>query len=311
MKILIVLSAFLMLGKITAQPDSGPEVWGCRIANSGTEVLDSMIIRMNSLPLLDGVEVALSDDLGVFYRDLNGDDVCVGFLRFSEDSVLDLVIYNDGSLSDNTNLRFRLWHAAWDCEIRWSYWVDGNWNAMYTPGIKRINRIAFTKEAFVIYDTLDVCQGEALILSPQIEAAEYYSPISFITNDMNLVLGEGTGEVNVDASVPGAYQIIYRSRLCLRNHQDSIIIRSEDDCADEVQTSEEQVISPASPFEEYRSVFFEENEMIEIFNNAGQRVNAFQGPFRWFGEDENGNLLPTDEYYIKIGEAYQTITILR
>lgn len=248
---------------------------------------------------LDGQPIPNGCTIGAFVDTLGASDpVCIGNILFQGSYVaLDV---NQPPASAVGNIYFLLWDIDNSCTVYDVNTTIPMFNYQYNASMNFNMLSLIAKQSVLAYSKIEFCPDEP---NP--------SPIGVHPHDAifggDPSIDANTGEIDLYGSNSGVILVTITSGGCLQNIEHQINILTELTCHKDVK-----VFSPESSIAEYQTHYINCEGDIEILTRTGQVVKSAQGPYYWDGTDNNGQLLPADEYYINcVGQAPEAISLIR
>lgn len=302
---------FLILGPaLTALTQTMPN-WDIQVD------IDSAAIVMNSSTVsVDKIAVATGDYIGAFIQ--NGSiETCIGAAEW-QDSSSRMTIYlssDTGGTIANVGDLFYLKH--WDSQRGCTYASTTNSSSENTIFSGAVISTGNIESIYLIpnisYETAYDASIESI--EPLVMGNDLFS-YSIINSQVDVSIDTISGLVIPNAQDTGQFTVVVNSEICIEDL--SFLINLTDTTESKIDTlpdnplpsDEEFYLSPYSDDPRYQTFLIEGTEKIEIFDKNGRLIISNDGSFLWDGKDQNNNFLPSDDYYIKIGDSAKIITIL-
>ena len=284
----------------------------------------SMIFEFNGdvVSEISATERAETGDyIGLFYMSPGTTEFCIGYYQYTEgqSSVLTTSFREEGLAQD---VIFKIWHTTKACQTDLSDYTaekDGaTWDGKLTlQGMVFVIALSGETAGYVLeYPYTQMCTDTIDTMSPLEEqpAAGVYHLFVVSTNASELFnVSSETGVIELSLLDSARYYVSLETDICVAQNRFDFEILGDSVCKVWPEPlNETKIIAPRSDNPEFRKLHFSEEGTIKVYNGNGLLVRQLEGPVDWHGNDQNGRLLPTDDYYIQFdsGEA-TTISILR
>lgn len=250
---------------------------------------NTMIINLDVVGnnfTMDGNAIPNGSTIGAFIDTAGATNpVCIGNVTY-QGTTTSLDVFEPSS-NTTSDIYFLLWDNDNTCTAYDISTTIIGYDYQFQNG-ETITMSSFSAQSTgFYYEKTEYCTSEknaVPIINGKPHDADFSSSIS---------IDASTGEIDLVGASTGYHLIEIMSGACLDNVVFNINILSDLTC-----NKEENVLSPNSTIPEYQTHFINCTGNIEIFDRSGQIVRSTTGPFYWDGTNNNGVLLPADEYYI-------------
>lgn len=277
---------------------------------------------INSTIQLDNDRLGADNYIGLFVESDGVEPVCLGYGRYFDVDGVNFEI-SLPEFNSSQKILLKYWISNDECEVEVDEFeiLDEQqqiWGGSQNIQMLTINFASGSRSSYVLtYPSSLICKDTAS--SMETSATGFESIYSLFqagaTTSVGLGLDEQSGLVDLALLEAGNYYVINETMTCVQSNRFDFVIQPKEVCNPDApveEVNETSIIAPRSDNPLFASYHFSDEGTITIYNGSGVIVRRLEGPIDWIGDDQNGRLLPTDDYYIQFenGEGI-TISVLR
>lgn len=282
-------------------------------------------VASDSIFVDDSAVVTQNDYIGAFYVKF-GLEYCAGFTKIDSSAIKIPVKFStlaqdtlslkavDSSFVDS--LYFKHWSFQKQCTYEKTLIYEKVKIALIeSPSIIEVLS-SYSLISPVSYSPTYSNVGQ--IISPEISnnSSGSFEQLDLSFSSQDVLVDSITGDIDLSLVTENVHQIKIASDICLNQMIYNIEVTNPSPCPGPLCSSTSEplnlFLASNSSNPQFNQVTIETaSDVIEIFDKTGRLIISSPVTFNWNGSDQYGNLVPADDYYIRIGEKVIIITVIQ